>query len=94
MTFGIVRIIVVSALTTPPEETLSAPELPTDVPLAMPPEDTFIVPPLPTDVPLSVPLVLLKRDGVDRVAAEVIVPPLTTDAWLSAPPKRTDSRHS
>ena len=42
--------LVVSALTTPPAETLSVPPLPTDTPLAVPPEDTFIVPPLLTEV--------------------------------------------
>ena len=47
--------LIVSALTTPPEDTLSVPPLPTDTPLAVTPEDTFIVPPLLTEVASAVP---------------------------------------
>ena len=69
--------LIVSALTTPPEETVSVPPLPTDAPLAVPPEDTFIVPPLLTEVVSAAP-----------PEETFIVPPVTEEP-LSVPPEDT-----
>ena len=72
--------LIVSALTTPPADTLSVPPLPTDAPLAVPPEDTFIVPPLPTERGSSVP----PEDTV-------IVPPFVTVVPDAVPPLLTNA---
>ena len=78
-TFGSFGSLILSALTTPPDETFNVPFAPTDVLSAVPPEDTFSVPPV-TEVPLSMP-----------PAETFSVPPRPTDAPLSTPPDSTTS---
>ena len=77
VTLGSFGSLIVSALTTPPAETLSVPPLPTDTPLAVPPEDTFIVPPLLTEAVSAVP------------PEETFNVPPVTDVPLSVPPEDT-----